>query len=111
MKHLNLKKESEIKDQYIDKLIIDRFKVVKKIDKGSFGYVYLVDDTKANENKQKAMKIMERLDSVTENELEMFFHIDHENIVRYLDHFHLKIGDEDKTFLITEYCEVSRRSF
>ena len=54
------------------------------------------------------MKIMDELDSVTENELEMFFEISHENIVRYFDHFHLEIGDDNQTFLITEYCEVSK---
>jgi hypothetical protein len=53
------------------------------------------------------MKIMDKLDSATENELEMFFEISHENILRYFDHFHLKIGDENQTFFITEYCEVS----
>ena len=51
---------------------------------------------------------MDELDSVTENELEMFFEINHENIVRYFDHFHLEIGDDSQTFLITEYCEVSK---
>ena len=50
---------------------------------------------------------MDELDSGTENELGMFFEISHENIVRYFDHFHLKIGDDSQTFLITEYCEVS----
>ena len=50
---------------------------------------------------------MDELDSATENELEMFFEINHENIVRYFDHFQLEIADENKTFLITEYCQVS----
>ena len=54
------------------------------------------------------MKIMDQLDSVTENELDLFVKINHENIVRYFDHFHIRIGDENKAFLITEYCEVSR---
>ena len=51
---------------------------------------------------------MDRLDSVTVNELELFSEINHNNIVRYFDHFHKKIGEENQTFLITEYCEVSR---
>ena len=51
---------------------------------------------------------MDQLDSVTENELELFSRINHENIVKYLDHFHKRIGGENKTFLITEYCQVSR---
>ena len=53
---------------------------------------------------------MDRLDSITENELDMFFEINHENIVRYFDHFHLKIGDENQTFLITEFCEVNNNN-
>ena len=52
------------------------------------------------------MKIMDQLDSSTENELILFFEINHENIVRYFDHFHMSIKGENQTFLITEYCEV-----
>ena len=58
--------------------------------------------------KEKAMKIMDRLDSETENELELLTEINHDNIVRYFDHFHLEIGEDSQTFLITEYCEVSK---
>ena len=54
------------------------------------------------------MKIMDQLDSVTENEIDLIIKINHDNIVRYFDHFHKKIGGEYKTFLITEFCEVSR---
>ena len=54
------------------------------------------------------MKIMDQLDSVTVNELELFSEINHDNIVRYFDHFHKNIGGENQTFLITEYCEVNR---
>ena len=50
---------------------------------------------------------MDKLDSMTENELELFSEINHDSIVRYFDHFHKKIGEEYQTFLITEYCEVS----
>ena len=57
------------------------------------------------------MKIMDQLDSATENELMIFSEISHENIVRYFDHFHRSIkGEGNQTFLITEYCEVSRYS-
>ena len=45
-------------------------------------------------------------DSTTENELDIFLRINHDNIVRYFDHFHLEIGDDNQTFLITEFCEV-----
>ena len=51
---------------------------------------------------------MDQLNSATENEIELFSEISHGNIVRYFDHFHKKFGDDYKTFLITEYCEVSR---
>ena len=54
------------------------------------------------------MKIMDESDSITENELDMFLRINHDNIVRYFDHFHLEIGDDNQTFLITEFCEVTR---
>ena len=54
------------------------------------------------------MKIMEKLDSTTMNELELFSEINHDNIVRYFDHFHKRLGGENQTFLITEYCEVCR---
>ena len=55
---------------------------------------------------------MDKLDSATENELNIFSEINHENIVKYYDHFDrlIYIEGENKitTFLITEYCEVSR---
>ena len=51
---------------------------------------------------------MDQLDSSTINEHELLSEIIHENIVRYFDHFHMKIGEENQTFLITEYCQVSR---
>ena len=54
------------------------------------------------------MKIMNQLDSATENELKILYEISHENIVRYFDHFHMSIEGENQTFLITEYCEVNR---
>lgn len=56
--------------------------------------------------KQKAVKIIDRLDSESEKELDMLVEINHENIVRYFDHFYLKIGDDNQTCLITEFCKV-----
>ena len=53
------------------------------------------------------MKIIEHLDSVTENEIDLFLKISHNNIVRYFDYFHRRIGSEHQTFIITEYCEVN----
>jgi hypothetical protein len=51
---------------------------------------------------------MDDSNPATENELEMFLEINHDNIVRYFDHFHLNIGNDEHTFLITEYCQVIR---
>lgn len=45
--------------------------------------------------------------SSSENELYIFLQIDHENVVRYYDHFYGQISGDDYTFLVTEYCEVS----
>ena len=53
------------------------------------------------------MKIMDSFKSETQNELDIFWEINHENIVRYFDHFHLEVGDDTKSFLILEYCEVT----
>ena len=53
------------------------------------------------------MKIMNKCDSVTENELKIFWKINHENIVKYFDHFHVRIGVDHKTGLLTEFGEVS----
>jgi serine/threonine protein kinase len=52
------------------------------------------------------MNSSDESDSTTENELDIFLRINHDNIVRYFDHFHLEIGDDNQTFLITEFCEV-----
>ena len=49
---------------------------------------------------------MKQIDS-TLNEIELYTEINHENIVRYFDHFHMRIGYDHKTFLITEFCQVS----
>ena len=67
-----------------------------------------MEKTRNTKVKEKAMKIMNQLDASTENEIDLFSEISHGNIVRYFDHFHKKIGGEYKTFLITEYCEVTR---
>ena len=56
---------------------------------------------------RKAMKIMDRFNSTTENELKIFWEVSHENILKYFHDFHKKIGDDNHTFLVTEYCQVS----
>lgn len=52
------------------------------------------------------MKIMQRFHTTTEIELEILSNISHNNIVKYIDHFHVRIGSDQHTFLITDYCEV-----
>ena len=54
---------------------------------------------------------MDKLDSATENELELCSKINHENIVKYYDHFHMSIDRENQTFLIVEYCKVSEMAY
>ena len=44
-------REIEFQDLYIGLFLNDRYKLVKRIGKGSFGLVYLVDDTKIDANK------------------------------------------------------------
>ena len=61
-------------------------------------------------DRNMAMKIMNKFVWETENELKIFWKINHENIVKYIDHFHVKIGVDEKTCLITEYCEVRRNT-
>lgn len=46
LKHLEQKLPEGLNDPYFGKLINERFEVVKKLGKGSFGLVYLVDDKK-----------------------------------------------------------------
>ena len=57
-------------------------------------------------NEKKAAKIMNKFDPKKEEEIETCCNIDHENLVKYLDYFHVR--SIEKTFLIMEYCEVSK---
>ena len=55
------------------------------------------------------MKIIDQLESSLERELDVFYEINHENIVKYFDRIHhMNIEKENLTFLVTEYCQVSR---
>lgn len=51
--------------------------------------------------------IFTKYDLTAENELAILLEINHENIVKYYDHFDLNISGDDHTFIIMEYCEVS----
>jgi serine/threonine protein kinase len=101
-----------IKDPYIGRIFMERYEIVRKLGNGQNGCVYLVDDINIQNRriKQKAIKIIGQLNSESENELEMLFKINHENIVRYFDHFYLKIGNDNQTCLITEFCEVNNNN-
>ena len=50
------------------------------------------------------MKISNQHGSCTMNELDVYWEINHENIVKYFDHFNAR----SHNFLIIEYCEVSK---
>ena len=50
----NKDKEKNLQDPYIGKIINERFEVVKKLGKGSFGLVYLVNDTKIDSRYNKS---------------------------------------------------------
>ena len=54
----------------------------------------------------KAMKVMEKLDPTAENEFSLMWSINHENILKYYEHFDHEIRGEAKTCVITEYCQV-----
>jgi hypothetical protein len=61
------------------------------------------------------MKITSRAEDYdSENELNVYWEINHENIVKYFDHFNARLHfnidyTESYTFLIIEHCEVSKK--
>lgn len=55
------------------------------------------------------MKVMDK-DEVAENELEIVRRLNHENVVKYFDHFDFTVGNnyghqELKMCIISEFCE------
>ena len=52
------------------------------------------------------MKVMNKIDETAENEFNHFLRINHENILRYFDHFDHRISGRIHTCVITEFCEV-----
>ena len=87
------------------------------IGKGAFGQVLKVFDsslgTQESEN-LKAMKAME-LNEIADNELAVLIRLDHENIVKYYDHFEVNVRDSNQQHLnlcvITEFCAVLKFLF
>ena len=51
--------------------------------------------------------IKKRFNQNIQNEFTVLLKINHENILRYFEHFEGEFNDIDATFIITEYCEVS----
>lgn len=57
----------------------------------------------------KAMKMLEKSDDSAENEFITYLKVNHENIVKYFDHFdhYEEENSTDYICIITEYCEVT----
>ena len=72
-----------------------------------------------NYSKSKAMKMMEKfeqeenesamtpeLSKIAQNELRLMKQINHENIIKYFDHFDQECFDTDYLCIISEFCQV-----
>ena len=55
------------------------------------------------------MKMLEKTDETAENEFFTYLQVNHENIVKYFDHFdhYDEENSIDYICIITEYCEVT----
>ena len=52
------------------------------------------------------MKIMNQSSPSSETEMIILLNINHENIVRYFDHFSQQISNANFICVVTEFCEV-----
>ena len=52
------------------------------------------------------MKVMNKLDPSAENEFSLMWRINHENILKYYEHFDHEIRGKDYTCVVIEYCHV-----
>lgn len=52
------------------------------------------------------MKLIETEDDTNEKELEITMRLNHENVIRYYDHFKFETGVKHFLALVIEYCEV-----
>ncbi|KAL3319601.1 Serine/threonine-protein kinase Nek11 [Cichlidogyrus casuarinus] len=91
------------------KIYANRYKVVRKLGKGAFGTVFLVNDSKLNDNDDnaKALKVseiedfeMEETQSVIK-EARMMSKLNHPYIVKFMDSF----LDKNSICILTEFCE------
>jgi calcium-dependent protein kinase len=78
------------------------YKLEHQIGEGGYGQVFLVRHKKMN--MLRAMKIIpvnsKNEEEKTDEEIELLRQLDHPNIVKIFEYF----SDEDKYYLITEYC-------
>ena len=78
------------------------YKLERQIGEGGYGQVFLVRHKKMN--MLRAMKIIpvnsKNEEEKTDEEIELLRQLDHPNIVKLFEYF----SDEDKYYLITEYC-------
>ena len=58
----------------------------------------------------RAMKLIEGK-TVSQAELKIISSIDHENVIKYFDHFEIGISNGIYLSFITEYCEVSCQKY
>ena len=83
--------------------VTDVYKIEDELGEGGYGKVFLVRHKKMNQ--LRAMKIIsvnsKNKDEKTDEEIELLKKLDHPNIVKLFEYF----SDEDKYYLITEYCK------
>ena len=75
--------------------------------KGSFGKVFRVE-LESGGRTVRAMKVIES-DETVDNELSVLIRCDHENIVKYYDHFEVNYrgsNNHSSLCVIIEFCEV-----
>lgn len=56
--------------------------------------------------KQKSSFESAQLNEASQNELKLLKKLNHENIIKYFDHFDEKLHDSEYLCIICEYCEV-----
>lgn len=92
--------ESSLQDGQI---LFDKYEVERFLGKGSFGEVYLVNDS--SENVKKALKIIfnRNLETDTSTEIDLLKMIDCPNVIKYYDHI---LHERKMFYFFIEYCSV-----